>query len=323
VRYLRFIRNCPTTVSCPTTLSHFCIAVAADSKQNSIKVAHQSDSSLCDVNHRQVTPLQMLTQRKTSFTNGWQKGSVPPQLINVHSLSGNRQYLSEMKGFDDLYTPKNIVLYGLKAAIIPANYVMSEFNAHMIEAENRSDEEMEDFDFQESVHRNAKLFIPNLQRVVTVSVLRKFYEYLALMKLPARITDKLTKDITASMARKVQRFPRLLACRKIFRTSLRGGAIFNLACFTYDVGLHLFNDALDFLSGQKDSKSAVERVGKNIVFVVKKGIFYTVCLTSGAMGYAVGTFMHTSYGGTLGAFIFEMLGAVFCSALLDDAPVVK
>ena len=265
----------------------------------------------------------MLTQRKTSITNGWQIGSVPAQLIYVHSLSGNRQYLSEMKGFDDLYTPKNIVLYGLKAAIIPANYVMSEFNAHMIEAENRSDDEMEDFDFQESIHRNSKLFLPNLQRVVTVSVLRKFYEYLALRKLPARITDKLTKDITASVARKVLRFPRLLASRKIFHTAFRGGLIFNLACFTYDVGLYLFNDALDFLSGPKDSKSVVERVGKNIMFIVKKGIFYAVCLSSGSMGYAVGTYMHTSYGGTLGAFIFEMLGAVACSALLDDAPVVK
>lgn len=248
---------------------------------------------------------------------------MPPQLIHVHSLSGNRQYLAEMKGFDDLYTPKSIVLYGLKAAIIPANYVMSEFNAHMIEAENRSDEDADDFDWEESIHRNAKLFVPNLQRVVTVSVLRKCYEYLALLKLPARITDKLTKDITASVARKVQRFPRLLACRKTFHTALRGGLIFNAACFTYDVGLHLFYDMLDFISGQKDSKSALERVGKNIVFVVKKGIFYSVCLSSGAVGYAVGTFMHTSYGGTLGAFIFEMLGAVACSALLDDVPAAK
>lgn len=265
----------------------------------------------------------MLTQRKISFTNGWQKGSPSHQLVNVHSLSGNRQYLSEMKGFDDLYTPKNIVLYGLKAAIIPANYVMSEFNAHMIESENRSDEDTEDFDWEESIHRNAKLFIPNLQRVVTVTVLRKCYEYLALLKLPARITDKLTKDIAHSVARKVQRFPRLLACRKTFLTALRGGIIFNLSCFTYDVGLHLFYDALDLFSGQKESKSAVERVGKNIVFVVKKGVFYTVCLGSGAVGYAVGTFMNTSYGGTLGAFLFELLGSVACSMLLDDAPIVK
>lgn len=200
---------------------------------------------------------------------------------------------------------------------------MSEFNAHMIEAENRSHDDMEDFDFQESINRNAKLFLPNLQRVVTVSVLRKFYEYLALLKLPARITDKLTKDVTASVARKVKRFPRLLACRKTLYTAFRGGIMFNLACFTYDVGLHLFYDMLDLLSGQKDSKTAVERVGRNVVFIVKKGIFYSVCLSSSAIGYAVGTFMHTSYGGTLGAFIFEMLGAVACSALLDDTPIVK
>lgn len=52
-------------------------------------------------------------------------------------LSCNRHYLAELKAFVDLYTPKSIVLYGVKAGIIPSNYVMSEFNAHMIEAENR------------------------------------------------------------------------------------------------------------------------------------------------------------------------------------------
>ena len=264
----------------------------------------------------------MLTQRKLTSTNNWQSNSGLSStltLTNVHSISGKRQYLQEMKGFDDLYTPKNLCLYLVKAAIIPMNHVVNEFNTHAIEAQNKSDDDyVEDFDWNESINRNAQVFWPNLLRVVTVSVLRKYYEFLALQHLSARMTDKLIKDVAKSTARKLNRFPRFVACQKALYTAFYGNLVFNLSCFTYDVGLHLFHELSEQLSAVRASKPALERIWTNIVFILKKGIYYSVCLGSCAAGHAVGTYFNTTHGGTIGAFTFELLGSVACTMLLDD-----
>ena len=70
------------------------------------------------------------------------------------------------------------------------------------------------------------MFFPTLQRVTTVAVIRKCYEALALEYLPMKYVDKMTKDLTRSIIRKCDRFPRLVACQKILYT-LSGAICFS------------------------------------------------------------------------------------------------
>ena len=238
--------------------------------------------------------------------------------LNVMNVS-SRTYLAEMKGYEDLYTPKSLCMHIVKAAIVPANYVVNEFNMHEIQAQNRSDDDsVDEFDWKESIDRNSKLFLPSLQRVVTVATLRKCYEHYALLHLPSRMVDKLTKDVSASILRKCNRYPRFIACQKILRTAFYGNLIFNMACFTYDVGHHIYCEILDQVKKTGVTKTALQRLGHSILFIAKKGIYYTVCLSAGALGHAVGAYFHATHGGQLGAFSFELLGSLVCSIILDD-----
>lgn len=212
-------------------------------------------------------------------------------------------------------------LFLVKAAIIPMNYVVNEFNAHAIETQNKPDDEtVDEFDWEGSVNRNSKLFLPNLQRVVVVAALRKYYEHLSLQYLSVKMTDKLTKDVQRSIVRKCNRFPRLIACQKTLYTAFYGNLVFNLACFTYDVGLHLYCEIMEQLSHIGPSKSVVQRFHNTVLFVSKKGIYYTVCLTSCALGHSVGMYFNVGYGSALGAFAFELMGSVACTMILDGQP---
>lgn len=249
-----------------------------------------------------------------SIPSGSNNGNIAFVLSNVNSL--NRPYLSDLKPFMDVFSPKSIVLHLLKAALIPTNIVVNEFNTHTIQSQNKDEDEVEEFDWDESVKRNGAMFLPTLQRVTTVAVLRKCYEALALEYLPTKYVDKLTKDLTRSIIRKCQRFPRLEACKKILYTAFWGNLLFNLSCFTYDVGMHLWNEIADLVRGTSASKKAIQRVLNSSVFITKKAIYYAVCTGSCALGHAVGTFFNVQYGGTIGGFVFELAGSTTCVMLL-------
>lgn len=237
-------------------------------------------------------------------------------LTDVHSV--NRPYLGDLKPFMDVFSPKNIALHFLKAAIIPMNIIVNEFNNHTIQAQNKADDDVfEEFDWDESVKRNGALFLPTLQRVTTVAVIRKCYEALAMEYLPMKYVDKMTKDLTKSILRKCARFPRLVACQKILYTAFWGNLLFNLSCFTYDVAMHLWNEIYDLVRGTGVSKKALKRLANTSLFITKKMIYYAACTGSCAVGHAVGTFFNVQYGGTIGGFIFELVGSTTCVMLLD------
>lgn len=262
----------------------------------------------------------MLHRGKTSpfvsYPDGVNTVNFAFALTNVHSV--DRPYLGDLKPFIDVFSPKNIALHFLKAAIIPMNIIANEFNNHAIQAQNRADDDVfEEFDWDESVQRNGALFLPTLQRVTVVAVIRKIYEALALEYLPMKYVDKITKDLAKSIVRKCERFPRMLACQKILYTAFWGNLLFNLSSFTYDVGMHLWNEIYDLVRGSGVSKKALTRLANTSVFITKKMIYYAVCTGSCAAGHAVGTFFNVQYGGTIGAFIFEMICSTTCAMLLD------
>lgn len=235
-------------------------------------------------------------------------------MANVHSV--NRPYLRDLKPFMDVFSPKNIALHLLKAALIPMNIMVNEFNTHTIQTQNQDEEEYDEFDWDESFKRNGAMFLPTLQRVTTVAVLRKVYEALALEYLPAKYVDKMTKDLTKSIIRKCERYPRLEACQKVMYTAFWGNLLFNVSCFTYDVGMHVFNEIADMVRGTGETKKVINRLVNSSVFIIKKVIYYSACTGFCAVGHAVGTFFNVKYGGTIGGFIFELLGSTACVMIL-------
>mmetsp|Transcript_495 Transcript_495/g.989 ORF Transcript_495/g.989 Transcript_495/m.989 type:complete len:261 (-) Transcript_495:238-1020(-) len=227
-----------------------------------------------------------------------------------------RAYKSDLKPFDDIFTPKNLVLTVLKAAIIPMNSVVNEYNLHMIRSGNEDEDEMEDFDWEESCRRNSRDFLPNLYRVSTITVLKKSFEDYATKHFSDKFTDRLTKDVTKSIARKCERFTRFVACQKILRTAFWGNSLYTLSCFVFDIGNEVAKQVIACVNSGKDSKPVLDRAYRLVIFTGKKFIFYSVSLSCCALGHSVGTYFSADYGGMLGGFVFDIVGSVACGTLI-------
>lgn len=238
------------------------------------------------------------------------------ELSSLLDLGMKRPYKSDMKPFNDIFTPKNITLTIVKAAIIPLNSIVNDFNFHNIQQQEKEDHEIKDFDWNASIKLHQKEFLPNLHRVASITLIKKSCEEGALYYLSDKMVDKLTKDVTKSIMRKCSRMNRFAACQKVLHTAFWGNLLFNLSCFIYDVGFQLCTELSDIIYNAKVSKELSKRIVYNIKFIGKKAVYYTVCLGSCAAGHAVGTFFHSQYGGTIGGFAFELVGGLTVSHLL-------
>jgi hypothetical protein len=227
-----------------------------------------------------------------------------------------RPYKDDLKPFNDIFTPKNLTLTLLKAVLVPITNVANEFNMHTIAAERSEEEDVEEFDWNESIDRNQKLILPNLFRVSSITIIKKGLDEYVSHNLSDKLADKLTKDVGKSTLRKCARYNRMEACQKIMYTAFWGNALYNVSCFTFDVMLHISNEVWECVNGAKAAKPVLDRLMNNAKFVVKRAVFYTVCCGCGAVGQAVGTYFSVDYGGTLGAFVFELAGGISCSMLL-------
>jgi hypothetical protein len=227
-----------------------------------------------------------------------------------------RPYKDDLKPFNDIFTPKNLTLTLLKAVLVPINNVANEFNMHTIAAERSEEEDVEEFDWNESIERNRKLILPNLIRVSSITVIKKGLDEYASRNFSDKLADKLTKDVGKSTLRKCARFNRLDACQKIMYTAFWGNALYNVSCFAFDVILRISQEVWDSVNGVRAAKPLFNRMVTNVTFIGKRAVFYTVCCGCGAVGQAVGTYFSVDYGGTLGAFVFELAGGISCSMLL-------
>lgn len=229
-----------------------------------------------------------------------------------------RPYKSDMKPFNDIFTAKNLTMTLLKAAIIPANSLMMEYNQYAIEQQQKdSDDDLEEFDWSNATSRHLQVFWPSLLRVSAVTLIRKLYEEYALMTMSARMVDRLTKDVFKSTMRKCQRYSRWVVSREIVRTAFWSNVLFNVSQFTYDVLLKVYEEVRACLKCGEDARPVLDRMMNLVVFTVKKGVFYAACNSFGALGHGVGTYINVTYGGVLGACTFELLAALACSSLLQ------
>ncbi|KAJ1428548.1 hypothetical protein B484DRAFT_396746 [Ochromonadaceae sp. CCMP2298] len=242
-------------------------------------------------------------------------------LQNVALYTGKRPYLEDRRPFMDALTAKNLTLSIAKAAIMPLNLIVNDYNTHTIANMEKEDEE-EEFDWQGSYDKHKVKFVPTACKMVTVSILRKAFEEIADQNFTKKFVDRLTKDLSKSMKRKLAReSSRLVVAQKVFWTAMHSNLIFNLSALLYDLSLYFLQPLLPntiTLQGQQEGVvSLPQRVQLSALFVGKKCTFYTVCLTSGALGASVGSVINLPYSGVACSLVFELLASVACSVLLN------
>lgn len=219
-----------------------------------------------------------------------------------------RPYKSDLKPFNDIFSQKNLALTVLKAAIVPMNNVVNEFNSHVIAQNGKEeDEDVEDFDWNASIKRNAKLFLPMLYRVSAITLIKKALEEAAAKYLSDKVADRLVKDIGQSIIRKCKRFPnRLVACRKIFFTAFWANTLLNASLFLYDTAVRLYEEFTDHV---RISLPLQRRIKNLTYFIVRKGGTLLIYQTSSAVGYAFGSYFDYTYMGPICGAVFELIAA--------------
>lgn len=255
----------------------------------------------------------MLTSRKQSpLISSCSYNANALSLVLTSGLK--RQYKSDLKPFNDIFTMKNLTLTVVKAAIIPMNNIVNEYNIYAIaQSQKEETEDIDEFDWNASIDNNKALFLPNLFRVASITVIKKSLEEYASLHLSDKLADRLTKDVYQSILRKCERFPRLVACPKIFVTAFWGNMLFNLSCIVYDTGMRLYEELNDSVSATRPVR---ERVFALVKFVGKRMIYYSICLTSCAVGQALGSFFNVQNGGMVGGFVFELVGGLVCAQMI-------
>ena len=231
--------------------------------------------------------------------------------VFAYSVNKKRQYLQNYKGFPDLWSAKSVTSILATSSLIPLNKVIFEYNQHM---ENDELQDIE-FNWKEAIDRHSPMFFDQLHRNTIVAVLKKLVEMWAKENLPARLTDKLTKDLFKSLLRKLGRFDHWEATKRIFFTAMWNSSTFVLANIIYDIGLIVNEGVVSFRkTNHEDSLSTAVR--RRFVSISKKLGYWGVCVGSSSLGYAVGSYLHRDYGGAVLKLLFEFGGGLQYSALV-------
>jgi hypothetical protein len=231
---------------------------------------------------------------------------------------GKRPYLEDCKPLMTVFTPKNITTQLLKAALIPANLVMLDYNNHVLECEKNGDDI--DFDWKTCLEKHFAKFQLEAQKAVSVSVLKKFLEEFAILGLPAKIADKLSKNIDKSLVRKRTKFARLVAGQRIFQTALWSNAMQYGSLCLYDVcyrtGESLVACAKKWRAEGMRAALVTFPALELLVFSSKKLLYYALCWGSSSAGYALGSCVHEHFGGLVGSLLFEVATGLSLSMVL-------
>jgi hypothetical protein len=257
-----------------------------------------------------------IRQLSTDRSKDWL--SLPDTRVTVFRGVGKRSYLEDCLPLASAFTVKNITLQTVKAALVPANAVIAEYNKHVIECEQK--EEDVEFDWKSCLERNYVKFQFEAQRMITVSIIKKFLEELSISVLSPQLADKMTKNISKSLTRKWTKFGRTVASQKILFTALWGNILSYSSICIYDIGYKYFESALHFVSEwrKKTFQEALCSVNLQELFKFtgKKIIFFSTCWASSSFGFSFGSFCNEKYGGMVGSLMFELAAAMVCSNAL-------
>lgn len=211
------------------------------------------------------------------------------------ALKSNRQYGDDYIPFCKSYGYRNIAFQITRSALLQSSLFTIEYNAYL-EKSCASDDEIE-FDWEASRKKYWANFVTLVIRNTSVSILKHFYELLAVLTLSNKTADRFSKNLLKSITRKLVRYHRIVACGRIFRTALWTGVPSNCSMLSVDI---VFN-VTDYLMYKKQ-KCNFKIIA---VWLGKKVTFYSICTVSSAAGYALGSFFNPHYGGPLCAGVFE------------------
>jgi hypothetical protein len=211
------------------------------------------------------------------------------------ALTTKRKYGDDRIPFCNSYGYRNIAFQITRSALLQSSLFTIEYNA-FLEKSCATNEDIE-FDWDAAQKKYLANFGTLAIRNTAVSILKHLYESLAVIFLSSKDADRLSKNLLKSMTRKLQRYHRIIACGRIFRTALYTGIPSNCSMLSVDIAFNIY----DFIKYKKPKFN-----GKIIaVWFGKKVIFYSVCTVSSAAGYAFGSYFNHNYGGSLGAGVFE------------------
>lgn len=252
-----------------------------------------------------TSEISILTKAKTTARqNRW--GSENP-----------RRYLEDYKPFNSYFELKNVTTQLVKASVLTAAECMLEFSKF---EENRvktdSDEE---FDWDAARMKYTPVLIQKTKYAFATSFIRKSYEYIALMELPIRLVDKLTKDLVKSTYRKFKRFSFFGTSGPLFRTAMYNSSLLYLSLWSYDMLAYAF-ESLSELSNPrkvKSLKSSVKGALRAARWVLQKTALYSACWVAYSVGHSAGALVSPVYVSPILSMLLELGASVAVSAALD------
>lgn len=211
------------------------------------------------------------------------------------ALKGKRQYGDDYIPFCRSYGYRNLAYQITRSALLQSSLFTIEYNA-FLEKSCATNEDIE-FDWEATRKKYWANFVTLAIRNTSVSILKHFFELLAVVSLSSKAADRFSKNLLKSMGRKLERYHRIIACGRIFRTAIWTGIPSNCSMLSVDI---VFNITDYFM--YKKQKFNCKIIA---VWLGKKVTFYSVCTVSSAAGYALGSYFNPHYGGTLCAGVFE------------------
>jgi hypothetical protein len=255
------------------------------------------------------------------------------QLVNVNNAvlgAGlsvtKRPKLSDYKPITDLFTVKSLFSIFLRAALLPMNVVLDQYNRFLMQQEKKIKagyiDDYEEFDWNGVLHSNYNKFLSELCRLFSASFIRKVMEELCIDNYSLKIADKLTKDVQKSALRKAIRLSdRYAVCQQIFHTSLWSSALGYGSFFIYDVAYRFFEAIQQSYTVWK-KRGFVEAckqwpVVDLTIFGVKKVILTATTWSSSSLGFAIGCYFDVKYGGVVGSVLLDLLSNIAVNFVLN------
>lgn len=215
-----------------------------------------------------------------------------------------RIYGEDRIPFNSCLTPRSLGYQIAKAALIPSSVVLLEFNVYLDKVV-ASEYQPDPFDWDSALKRFENTFMSLAKRNISVSILKPFYEFLAVLTLSSKTADRLSKNLLKSINRKFARSSRFYACIRISRTALWAGLTLTLSTFTVDIVFSV-SEHYHYKKAKVTSQQIVRWLGI-------KTVHYSVSSLSNAAGYAIGSYYNF---GPPCACAFEGLSLAVISVVL-------
>lgn len=226
-----------------------------------------------------------------------------------------RAYLSDYEPLLSVVQYKNVTTQLMKGGLVTFSLGLLDYNKHIernlrkeMEAADGEDAELDEYDWSAAREATVSRAIDFTCRFYFTSVIRRAMESVCALHLSVRWLDRLTKDVSKSLRRKLSRFHYLDACERILFTHWYGNITAYAASGVYDA-------IIEAVKSVHTKTYATER--ECVLWMLKKTIVQASNLALSSVGFAVGALVHPEYGALAGSLIFEFVGSLFVASLVQ------